>query len=306
METREIIKNPALWAGLNKPNQRVEDADIVIFGIPYDGATTFRSGAKETPQRLREITYTIDPTTEEFEDFSDLKVVDLGDTDTVDHETIFRQGQEMAYECVRKGKFFIMIGGDHSVTIPVQRGIDQGLGEDFGIIHFDAHFDMNDQQHGNKEAHGCTERRALELEHIAGIDSLYFVGIRSLDSDEVEFFRNNPMNVLTAKAIRRDGWKVSAEKIVQKMKKYKNVYLTLDIDCLDPAYAAGTGTPQFGGMDSRELLNILEYLFQNLPMIGMDVVEVAPSLDPSLSALFAARKIVTECMGHWYRKNKGF
>ena len=73
-----------------------------------------------------------------------------------------------------------MIGGDHSVTIPVQRGIDQGLGEDFGIIHFDAHFDMNDQQHGNKESHGCTERRALELEHIKGIDAFVLCGSSKL------------------------------------------------------------------------------------------------------------------------------
>ena len=90
------------------------------------------------------------------------------------------------------------------------------------------------------------------------------------------------------------------------MKKHKNIYLTLDIDCLDPAYAPGTGTPQFGGMDSRELLNILDYLFRNLNIIGMDVVEVAPNLDASKISLFAARKIVTECMGHWYRKHVGY
>lgn len=87
------------------------------------------------------------------------------------------------------------------------------------------------------------------------------------------------------------------------MKDLKHVYITLDIDCLDPAYAAGTGTPQFGGMTSRELLSILEGLFE-LPIIGMDVVEVAPNLDPSLSSLFAARKIVTECWWHHYKKNR--
>ena len=306
METKEMINDPAIWAGLNKPGMKVEDADIVIFGIPYDGATTFRSGAKTAPKDLREITYTIDPTTEDFECFSDLKVVDLGDADTENHDVIFKQAEQMAYECTQKGKFFIMIGGDHSVTIPVHRGVNKGLNDDFGIIHFDAHFDMNDQQHGSREAHGCTERRALELDHVAGLDALYFVGIRSLDFDEVEFYKNNKMNVVTSKEIRSAGWEESAKKIIEKMKKYKNIYISLDIDCLDPAYAAGTGTPQFGGMDPRELLNMIVYLFEKLPIMGMDVVEVAPNLDPSLSSLFAARKLVTECMGHWYRKNKGF
>ena len=306
METKELIQNPSLWAGLNQPGMKVEDADVVVFGIPYDGATTFRSGARTAPKDLREITYTIDPTTEDFECFGDLKVVDLGDTVSENHDEIFAQAEKMACECASKKKFFIMIGGDHSVTIPVHRGVDKGWKEDFGIIHFDAHFDMNDQQHGNKEAHGCTERRALELTNVEGLDSLYFVGIRSLDMDEVKFYNTHKMNVLSSKKIREIGWKECAQTIVEKMKRRKNIYITLDIDCLDPAYAAGTGTPQFGGMDSRELLNILSYLFEKLPVMGMDVVEVAPSLDQSLSALFAARKIVTECMGHWYRKNKGF
>ena len=199
-----------------------------------------------------------------------------------------------------------MIGGDHSVTIPVHRGIDKGLDEDFGIVHIDAHFDLEDEQSGNKFSHGSTERRAIELKNVEGVDSLYFIGIRSIEPQEYEFARENHINVVPSKTIRKIGWEAAAERVVAKMKKHKNVYITLDIDCLDPAYAAGTGTPQFGGMDSRELLNILGYLFRNLNIIGMDVVEVSPNLDPSLAALFAARKIVTEAMGFWYEKNKGF
>lgn len=306
MNTKEMIQNSSLWAGLQKPGMKLEDADVVIFGIPYDGAVSFRGGASTAPDELRNITYTIDPTTEDLEYFGDLKVVDVGNVDCTSQESFFQEAETISRECAEKGKFFIMIGGDHSVTIPVQKGVDQGLGEDFGIIHLDAHFDLNDDQHGNKYSHGSTERRALELEHIAGIDSLYFIGIRSMDTVEVEFLKENKVNVISSKKIRELGWKQSAEKIVEKMKKHKNIYLTLDIDCLDPAYAAGTGTPQFGGMDSRELLNILDYLFKNLNIIGMDVVEVAPNLDSSMVSLFAARKIVTECMGHWYRKNVGY
>lgn len=307
MDTKELIKDSAIWAGLNKPGMPVEEADVVLFGIPFDGATSFRSGTRTAPNELRQITYTIDPTTEDFECFDDLKVVDLGDVNCdAELEVFFKEAEDMACECVEKKKFFIMIGGDHSVTIPVHRGVNKGLNEDFGIIHIDAHFDMNDHLHGNKYSHGSTERRALDLEHVEGLDSLYFVGVRNMDMDEVDFFKTHTTNVLGAKKVRALGWEESAKRVVEKMKPRKNIYITVDIDALDPAYAAGTGTPQFGGLDSRELLNILEYLFANLPIVGMDVVEVAPNLDPSLSALFAARKIVTECMGHWYRKNKGF
>lgn len=304
--TKELIQSSAIWAGLNKPGIPMEEADVIIFGIPYDGAVQFRSGARNAPNALRNITFTISPTTEDLECFADLKVLDLGDLDCESQENFFRKAEEIASRCCEKKKFFIMIGGDHSTTIPVHRGVDKGLGEDFGIIHFDAHFDLCEDQDGNKLSHGSTERRALELEHIAGIDSLYFAGIRSLELDEVSFLKQNKINVLTSKCIRELGWKESGEKIVEKMKHRKNIYITLDIDCLDPGYAAGTGTPQFGGLNPRELLNMLGYLFEKLPVVGVDVVEVAPDLDPGLSALFAARKIVTEFMGHWYRKNIGF
>ncbi len=87
--------------------------------------------------------------------------------------------------------------------------------------------------------------------------------------------------------------------VKEVMEKFEAIYITLDIDCLDPAYAAGTGTPQFGGLTSRQLLDLLEKLF-TLPIIGFDVVEVAPKLDPALTSVFAARKIITECWGHWF------
>ena len=124
MNAKERIKSPELWAGLNNPGMTMDDADVVIFGIPYDVAVSFRSGARKAPNELRNITYTIAPTTEEFREFSDLKVVDLGDVDCGSQETFFREAEEFAAECAKKKKFFIMIGGDHSVTIPVHRGID--------------------------------------------------------------------------------------------------------------------------------------------------------------------------------------
>ncbi|PAB59088.1 agmatinase [Anaeromicrobium sediminis] len=298
----EMIKDHRIWAGLNKPDLSPDESDVLIFGIPFDGSVSFRSGAKDAPKALREITYTISPTTEDLKSFADLKVLDLGDCCGENRNEVFEKAEEFTYQAVKSNKFFTMIGGDHSTTIPVHKGIDRALDEPFGIIHFDAHFDLCDDQGGDKLSHGSTERRALELKNVTNTDNLFFVGIRSIESDELDFFHNNKINVLTSKEVHHKGVEKSLEIIKNKMKNFNKIYITLDIDCLDPAYAGGTGTPQFGGLTSRELLDLLYGLFE-LPIIGFDVVEVAPKLDPSLTSLFAARKIITECWGHYYRKN---
>lgn len=298
----EMIKDHRIWAGLNKPNLSINESDVLIFGIPYDGSASFRFGAKDAPKALREITYTISPTTEDLESFDDLKVLDLGDCYGDNRDEIFKRAEDLTYQAVKANKLFTMIGGDHSTTIPVQRGIDKALDEPFGIIHIDAHMDLCDDMDGDKLSHGSTERRALELDNVTNTDNIFFIGIRSIESNEVNFYNNNNLNVLTSREVSNKGIEKTLEIVKDKMKRFNKIYITVDIDALDPAYAAGTGTPQFGGMTSRELLDLLYGLF-DLPIIGFDVVEVAPNLDPSLTSVFAARKIITECWGHYYRKN---
>ncbi len=293
--------DPKLWAGLNKPEIETKDADVVIFGMAYDGSVSFRSGAKEAPDSLRNITYTITPTTEEFKSFEDLKLKDLGNVYGKTRDEIFKNAEILTTNLVKEGTFFIMIGGDHSVTIPIQRGIDKGLSEPFGIVHIDAHFDLCNDIDGDVLSHGSTERRALELKNINGIEDIFFLGIRSVEMDELDFMKNNNVNVISSKELSNIGPTEAVNRVKKELGHLKNIYLTIDIDCLDPAYAAGTGTPQFGGLNSRELLTILEGLF-DLPIIGLDIVEVAPSLDPGLTSLFAARKLVTEVCGYVYEK----
>ncbi len=300
-KVEEMIKEEGLWAGLNRPQISMGNADIVVFGIPFDGGVSFRAGAKDGPRELREITYSIDPITERWESFPDLKVLDLGDIEGKDREKIFKKAEEIAYQAIKAKKLLTLIGGDHSTTIPVLRGIDKVLDEPLGVIHLDAHFDLCDEIDGNYLSHGSTERRTLELKNISDIRNIFFVGVRSVEAQELPFIRDKKINILKAMDIRRQGVGKSLERIREKMKKFPRIYLTIDIDVLDPAYAPGTGTPQFGGLDSRELLDLLYGIFE-LPIIGFDVVEVAPGLDDSKIAIFAARKIITECWGHYYRK----
>lgn len=300
---QEMIQDQRIWAGLNRPEIPMEKADIVVFGIPYDGGVSFRSGAKEGPAAIRNITYTIAPTTERWVDLSSLKILDVGDMNGLNRDELFQQAEETAYSIVKAGKLLTMIGGDHSTTIPVLRGINRAVDKPFGIIHIDAHFDLCHEMGGDLLSHGSTERRALELENVPDTESIFFVGVRSVESEELEFIRKNKMNIIKALDIRRDGVAKTIETIKEKMSRFDQIYMTIDIDSLDPAYAPGTGTPQFGGLDSRELLDLLYGLFE-LPIIGFDVVEVSPKLDETSIAEFAARKILTECWGHHLRKGK--
>ncbi len=301
MRVKGMINDPRIWAGQNRPGLPMKDADIVMFSVPYDGGVSFRAGAAEGPKAIREITYTIAPTLETFESIDGLQLIDLGDAEGETRDEMFTNAEKMAYDITKAGKFFIMLGGDHSVTIPVHKGVDKALDGPLGIIHIDAHFDLSDEMGGDKLSHGSTERRALELKNVSGTEALCFLGIRNIELEDVEFIANNKTPCINAVEMSNIGIDETVRRVKEQFKDYKYIYLTLDIDCLDPAYAPGTGTPQFGGLTARELLELLRGIFE-LPIIGMDIVEVAPGLDDSLLSVFAARKIIIECWGHHLRK----
>ncbi len=292
-----------LWAALNHPDGIIGDLDAVLFGIPYDGGVSFRGGAAKGPQSVREITYTISRTTEHLESLEGFKVRDLGDFTGSSRDEIFQDVRDLVKVLVKEKQFFTMIGGDHSTTIPVLQGIDEVLNDEFGIIHIDAHLDLCEEMEGDSLSHGSTHRRALDLESISGLKNIFFIGIRSIEDQEYEFLTGKEPQIVTAYQLNQIGVEMTLEKLHKAMKAYRWVYLTIDIDALDPGFAPGTGTPQFGGLNSRQLLDLLMGIF-SLPVIGFDVVEIAPDLDPSNTASFAGRKIVTECWGHHWRKKR--
>lgn len=304
--TDEMIKTGGLWGGLCNgisSEEKETDADVIVFGIPFDGNVSYRDGAKYAPAAIRETTVPIPPTTEYFEDLTGTKVVDLGDFCSEDYETLFSVVEQKVSELVKNQKFFTMIGGDHSVTIPVLSGINKAIDHEFGIIHIDAHFDLCDELCGSKVSHGCTERRAIEMDKVSSSENIFFIAIRSVEVDELNFIKENKINVINAVEFEMLGTSNVIKTVKDKMAHLQSIYLTVDIDCLDPAFSAGTGTPKFGGLTSRQLLNLLKGLF-DLPIIGFDVVEVAPKLDSSMTSVYAAQRIITECWGHHIRKER--
>jgi agmatinase len=282
-----------LWSGLASHDPA---AEVGILGVPFDGAASFRRGTAFAPARLRELAPHLAPCTEEGRPLS-LRVRDYGDVPPdLDWPRYFQVVEDRALEVLRHPQA-LFLGGDHSVTIPLMRAFDQAVDGPFGILHFDAHPDLCGIFEGHHWSHACTERRALEL---SGLEPrhLIFVGLRSFVREEWDFLKEHPeITYYTARQCYQRGIEAITEEVVESLRGVPAVYFTLDIDGLDPAYAPGTGTPEGGGLTTRDLLELVRRVFQELPVRAMDVVEVAPPLDVADITSFAALKVIYEAWG---------
>lgn len=278
-----------LWSGLSSADPQ---AEVGVLGVPFDNATSFRKGAAFAPARIREITPHVAPATEEGRSLLGLRVRDYGDVPAdLDWERYFATVEAQAAQVLRH-PFALFLGGDHSVTIPLMAAFSETVRGQVGVVHFDAHPDLGDVYEGHRWSHACTERRALELPNVAP-RHLVFVGLRSWMTDELAFLEAHPeIGVHTARDVYRRGIEVVAQEVVSQLEGVEAVYFTLDIDGLDPAYAPGTGTPEAGGLSTRELLELLRVVLARLPVRAMDIVEVAPSLDHADVTSFAAVKVI--------------
>jgi len=282
-----------LWSGMACDDP---DAEVGVLGVPFDNAVSFRSGTACAPATMRELTTHMSCATEEGQALT-LRVRDYGDVAAdLEWARYFQTVEERAMAALQH-PFTLFLGGDHSVTIPLIQAFDRTVDGSFGVVHFDAHFDLFDVYDGHRWSHACTERRALEL---PGLDpgNLVFVGARSFPKEEVDFLQANPeITYYTARQCYRQGIEAIAEQVVEKLAGLDAIYFTLDIDGLDPAYAPGTGTPEGGGLSTRDLLELVRVVFSKLPVRAMDVVEVAPPLDSADITSIAALKVIYEAWG---------
>lgn len=279
------------WSGLESD---ADDAEIGVLGIPFDNATSFRKGAAFAPARLRALTPHLAPSSEEGTPLSGLRVRDYGDLYVDLNWDRYFTTVEREAPIVLKHRFGLFLGGDHSVTIPLTRAFSQTFSGRFGYLHIDAHPDLADVFEGHRWSHACTARRVLELPGFSP-ERCVFVGLRSFMEDELSFLSAYPkIGVHPARELSSRGPQEIAAETVSELSQSDVVYVTLDIDALDPAYAPGTGTPEAGGLSTRELLEFLRGVFFGLPVRAMDIVEVSPPLDRSDITAFAALKVIYE------------
>ncbi|MDW7550680.1 agmatinase [Pseudoalteromonas sp. SCSIO 43201] len=275
------------------------DADVVVLGLPFDLATSGRPGARLGPDAIRRASVHLAWESKKypwsFALWDKIKLQDAGDfTYPVgDPEYFTAQLELAALQILQQGKTLLSLGGDHFVTLPLLRAHQQIHGK-MALVHFDAHTDTYSQ--GSRYDHGTMFYHA-PIEGLISPEHSMQIGIRTEYTEQGHEF-----GVIDAMAAND----LSAEEIAAQLKTRVGdlpVYLTFDIDCLDPAFAPGTGTPVCGGLTSNKVLKILRAL-QGLNMIGMDVVEVSPSYDQSELTAIAAATIAHELLHLWAVKHK--
>ncbi len=268
-----------------------EDSEFVIVGVPFDKTTSFRSGARFAPTVIRETSFNFER--ENFEhgtSFEDIPVHDAGDLyeeGTVD-EMVRSIGEE-ARRIVSAGKFPVFIGGEHSITPPIVNAFGE-----VSSISIDAHLDYRDEYQGLKNSHACSLRRIVDS---VGSGNAFAIGVRSISAEE-----NAPETLYASSfEVKERGVDEVFDRMLGRLKR-RPVYLSLDIDGIDPAYAPGTGTPEPFGLSPWDVRHVINKLGDRL--VGFDVVEVCPPYDNGNTSILAAR-MIREVIAVKWKNGKG-
>ncbi len=262
-----------------------EDSDIVLFGAPFDGTTSYRPGTRFASAAIRNESYGIETYSPYLDkDLLDRKVFDAGDLEFGfgNTERVLTTIESMTEQIIKDGKKPLMIGGEHLVTLGSVRAVAKRY-PDLHIIHFDAHADLRDDYLGEKLSHASVMRRCHE---IVGDDRIYQFGIRSGDREEFLWAKDH---VFTQK------FNLDRLEQVVELLRGKPVYLTIDLDVLDPSVFPGTGTPEAGGITFMELMGGLNKVYQ-LEIVAMDMNELSPIYDQSGASTALACKLLRELL----------
>ncbi len=267
-----------------------EELDIALVGIPFDGGTTYRPGTRFGPRAVREQSVLIRPWNPvlQINPFANYRIADYGDfsVNPLSIEDTVRRVERQMGPLLAASTRCAAVGGDHSLSLPLLRAITNRIGP-VAVIQFDAHNDLWDEYFGCKLSHGTPFRRAIE-EGLIREDGFLQVGLRGqvYSEDDFDFARKHKVQMITAEEFHAGGIRTFRDKLAAF--RGKPVYVTLDIDCVDPAFAPGTGTPQVGGFSSAQIVELVRAL-RGLNIVGCDLVEVSPPYDNgAITSLLAA------------------
>lgn len=284
-----FVSQSNVFSGLQKS---FEKADYMILGVPFDFTSTYRTGARFAPNAIRQASLNIE--TYSFRtgiDIEDLQLHDLGDLHiSTDTEKTLERLKLVVKDVLEAGKTPVTIGGEHTITL----GILKGLGEKASktaLVSFDAHLDLRNEFLGLKLSHTTFMRRINQEVKPAKIIE---VGTRAVCKEELDYAKKAGIEFFTAQQIRSEGTKQIGRQLKEKLSKYESIYLSVDIDVLDPAYAPAVQNPEPEGLETHTLLDILYNTCDNR-VTGFDVAEIAPNFDQGVSAIQVA-KIILETL----------
>jgi len=255
------------------------DGAICLFGAPFDSTASFRPGSRFGPGAIREVSYALETFSPvQLSDLEDCSFMDRGDLELPfgDPNPALASIEETTRDILSAGKIPFLLGGEHLVSLGAIRAAAQ-IYSDLKVIHLDAHADLREDYLGMNLSHATVMRRVLDL---LGPDSVRQIGIRSCTRDEHE----------TVTRLK------SSPEQISSWAGTKPCYLTCDLDILDPSVLPGTGTPEPGGLMFNELTDILISIISRVHIVGLDIVELAPQLDPAGVSAVVAAKVVRECL----------
>lgn len=265
-----------------------EKANYIILGVSFDVTSTYRTGARFGPNAIRQASLNIETySLRSGMDVEDLPLHDLGDLHVAANtEKTLETLERVIKSIIEKGKKPVTIGGEHTITLGIARGLREKAGET-AIVSFDAHLDLRNEFLGLKLSHTTFMRRISEEVRPAKIIE---VGTRAVCKEELAYAKKAGIEFLTTQKIRKEGNKRSADWLREKLEGYKHIYLSVDMDILDPAYVPAVQNPEADGLEMFVLLDILESACDSRA-VGFDVLEIAPNYDQGVSAIQAAKVI---------------
>ena len=276
----------------------VDHADIVVVGVPFDSGVSYRPGARFGPAHVREASRLLRPynPVQDVEPFSTQQIADAGDiaANPFSIEEAVGQIEEAATHLGAGDTRLLTIGGDHTIALPLLRAVTKKTGP-VAVLHFDAHLDTWDTYFGAPVTHGTPFRRASE-EGLIDLEASLHIGIRGPLYSQQDLTDDARLGfaVIAAHEFETAGLATVIERMLARLGD-RPVYVSVDIDVLDPAHAPGTGTPEAGGLTSRELLTIIRAL-RGVRIVGADVVEVAPAYDHAQITAVAASHVAYEIL----------
>ena len=290
------------------------DADVVIVGAPFDGGTSYRSGARFGPQAMRSACYLAHDGSRpslamRVDGLQDMRVVDAGDVELYSGDAVRSCADlEVVIEKIaQSGAIPLVLGGDHTITWPDVTGVARARGwGKVSVIHFDAHADTGDIEFGSLVGHGQPMRRLIESGAARGDRFLqmglrgYWPGPETLAWMAEQGMRSYEMTEIVARGF--DECLTEAFAIATD--ECDGVFLSVDIDVCDPGHAPGTGTPEPGGLSARQLLDAVRRICYELPVVGIDVVEVAPPYDHADITALLGNRVVLEALSAIARRRK--
>jgi agmatinase len=276
----------------------VSDIDVAIVGIPFDAGVSYRSGARFGPSHVRQSSRLLRPYNPavDVSPFEKYQVADAGDiaVNPFDLKEAITDIERASRDLHERAKRVISIGGDHTIALPLLRVMAAKHGP-ISVVHFDAHLDTWDTYFGAQYTHGTPFRRASE-EGLIDREGSMHVGVRGplYTSKDLDDDADLGFEIFSSIEFDDIGVKGAIEKIAERVED-RPMYVSIDIDVLDPAHAPGTGTPEAGGLTSRELLAVIRSLRER-NLVGADVVEVAPVYDHAEITGIAAAHVIYELL----------